>query len=147
MASRPACRRRAEARPPRRRGRRVVSLTPLIDVVFILLVFFMLASSFSDWRTIELDIPSSTRGDASLTGSMLVDVREDGMRLAGRETDLAGLAQAVRERLAVDPEQRVVIRPAIGVNVQRSVEVLDALREVGAFNLSFAPVRAAGPDG
>ncbi|OOC09384.1 ExbD/TolR family protein, partial [Thioalkalivibrio halophilus] len=38
---------------PRRRN--LISLTPLIDVVFILLVFFMLASSFLDWRAVELE--------------------------------------------------------------------------------------------
>ena len=37
---------------------RLISLTPLIDVVFILLVFFMLASSFLDWRSIDLTVSS-----------------------------------------------------------------------------------------
>ena len=56
----PAC-----ARPPSwpiakpRRRRSPISLTPLIDVVFILLVFFMLASSFLDWRSITLAAPSA----------------------------------------------------------------------------------------
>ena len=39
--------------------RPLISLTPLIDVVFILLVFFMLASSFLDWRSIDLSTPAA----------------------------------------------------------------------------------------
>ena len=40
------------------RRRALIGLTPLIDVVFILLVFFMLASSFLDWRAIDLTAPA-----------------------------------------------------------------------------------------
>ena len=43
-----------------RRRRPLISLTPLIDVVFILLVFFMLTSTFLDWRPIELNAPGPT---------------------------------------------------------------------------------------
>ncbi len=43
------------------RRRALISLTPLIDVVFILLVFFMLPSSFLDWRAIDLDPPGQAQ--------------------------------------------------------------------------------------
>ena len=45
--------------------RRLISLTPLIDVVFILLIFFMLASSFLDWRAIGLDAPADATAGAA----------------------------------------------------------------------------------
>src|SRR5690606_18422295 len=63
------------------RRRSTISLTPLIDVVFILLVFFMLASSFLDWRAIDLRAPGPAAG-ASLEGVLYVEVRDDGLRLA-----------------------------------------------------------------
>src|SRR3546814_18207863 len=66
---------------PRRRAS--ISLTPLIDVVFILLIFFMLATSFVDDRAIEVGAPAAKLGGASLEGALLVELRPDGLRLAG----------------------------------------------------------------
>ena len=58
--------------PQNNRRRNLISLTPLIDVVFILLVFFMLASSFLDWRSITLDPPKQTGGSPSLEQAVLI---------------------------------------------------------------------------
>src|SRR3546814_13707697 len=66
---------------PRRRAS--ISLTPLIDVVFILLIFFMLATSFVDDRAIEVGAPAAKLGGASLEGALPVALRHAGTRLAG----------------------------------------------------------------
>ncbi|ANK82600.1 MAG: biopolymer transporter ExbD [Rhizobiales bacterium NRL2] len=119
------------------RRRPLISLTPLIDVVFILLVFFMLASSFLDWRAIDLTPPARAGSGALMEGAMLVDVRPDGLRLSGERLDLETLAGRVEARLADRPGQSVVIRPAAGVSLQRTVRVLDRLAAAGAANLSL----------
>lgn len=133
--------------PPRlasnaRRRRSVISLTPLIDVVFILLVFFMLASSFLDWRSIELTPPSSAGAGQSMTGAMLLEVRPDGIRLAGRLLTLGEVDERLGQRLKEAPEQRVLIKPAPGVALQAAVELLDRLSAIGVTDLSF--VRTGG---
>ena len=73
---------RPSLRSKRGGGRRMISLTPLIDVVFILLVFFMLASSFTDWRAITLDTPPAATRSGSSEGALLVRVGQDGLDLA-----------------------------------------------------------------
>lgn len=93
------------------RRRPLISLTPLIDVVFILLVFFMLASSFLDWRAIDLTPPARAGSGALMEGAMLVDVRPDGLRLSGERLDLETLAGRVEARLADRPGQSVVSVP------------------------------------
>ena len=122
----------------RRRGRRpLISLTPLIDVVFILLVFFMLASSFLDWRSIDLTAPSPTVAGSSTEGSLLVEVRADSVRLSGAPVSLDELAARVGERLVLDPDQRVLVRPATGVPLQEVVTVLDRLSDAGVVDMSL----------
>ena len=122
----------------RRRGRRpLISLTPLIDVVFILLVFFMLASSFLDWRSIDLTAPSPTVAGSATEGSLLVEVRADGVRLSGAPVSLDELAARVGERLVLDADQRVLVRPAAGVPLQEVVAVLDRLADAGVVDLSL----------
>lgn len=114
-----------------------ISLTPLIDVVFILLVFFMLASSFLDWRAIDLSAPPASGGNQSLKGAMLVDIRADGLRFGARTMSLDAIAARVAERLRDEPDQRILIRPAQGVPLQRAIDVLDRLAEGGAHNLAL----------
>lgn len=123
------------ARPRRRRP--LISLTPLIDVVFILLVFFMLASSFLDWRAIDLNAPERMGAGSSMEGALLVEVRPDGPRLSGRTVPLASLAARVQERLEALPGKRVLIKPAAGVALQDAVDVLDHLERAGVSPLSF----------
>lgn len=123
--------------PASRRRRTLVSLTPLIDVVFILLLFFMLASSFVDLRSIVLNAPASGAGVPAIEGALLVDVRLDGVRFAGRYLALDELIDRARAQLAEHPERRVLVRPAARVSLQDTVRVLDALAIAGARNLSL----------
>lgn len=121
-----------------RRRRQMISLTPLIDVVFILLVFFMLASSFQDWHTIELVVPSQTGASTeSMEGALLVEVRPDGFRLSAEPVSLDILATRVEQHLEMQPDVRVLVKSAHGVALQETVRVLDALASVGASGLSL----------
>lgn len=125
----------ADSKKARRRS--LVSLTPLIDVVFILLIFFMLASSFLDWRAIVLNAPSPAGGASPMEGALLVEVMPDRLRLAGETLSLDALAERVGRRVAQAPDRRVVIKPARGVSLQQAVQVLDRLTLAGAANLSL----------
>ena len=122
------------ARQPRRRP--LIGLTPLIDVVFILLVFFMLASSYLDWRAIELTAPSETAAGGPVEGALLIEIRPEGVRFAGEFLLLETVVQRAERRLARVPETPVLVKPASGVSLQQTVTVLDRLVAVGAVNLS-----------
>lgn len=133
--------RSASALPPRLaskpRRRALISLTPLIDVVFILLVFFMLASSFLDWRAIELNAPGEAAVGAAMDGALLVEVRQDDVRLSGESLTLSALTERLRTRVAEEPGQRVLVEPAAGVTLQRAIEVLDRAAKAGVTELSL----------
>jgi len=132
---------RLAGRPARRR--KLVSLTPLIDVVFILLVFFMLASSFLDWRAIDLDTPADASAAGTLEGALLVEVRATGLRVGGEAVAADALARRVGARLEAVPDTRVLVRPAPGVELQRVVSVLDDLAAMEPEGLSL--IRSNGP--
>ena len=120
-----------------RRRRTPISLTPLIDVVFILIVFFMLASSFFDWRSIRLDPPAKA-GGGGMTGALLVEVRPDGLRLSGLSVTPDQLAGRIADAISLDPDRRVLVRPGEGVSVQDVVAVVDLLAAHGVSRLSLA---------
>ncbi|MEM7254686.1 MAG: biopolymer transporter ExbD [Pseudomonadota bacterium] len=118
-------------------GRTLIGLTPLIDVVFILLVFFMLASNFSSWQSIDLSTPSVASGGSS-ERALLIEITPLGFRFAGETRTFDDIIAEVADRLQSRPEQAVIVRTSNGVALQRSVDVLDALATIGATNLSLA---------
>lgn len=124
---------------PRKRLR--ISLTPLIDVVFILLVFFMLASSFLDWRSIKLSASGTPGAASSVEGALLVDLTPSGPRLSGEAMDFATLEARIAARIAEKPDQRVLVRPARNVDMQRMVQLLDRLSSAGAQDIALMPGR------
>ena len=123
---------------PNRKRRRTIGLTPLIDVVFILLLFFMLASSFRDWRGIALEAPASTVPGAGWSGALLVEIRKDGLRLSGQELSLYELTARLAAHLEREPDRRVLVRPGAGVSLQDTVSVLDRIEAAGARGVSLA---------
>lgn len=117
--------------------RRLISLTPLIDVVFILLVFFMLASSLVKWQVVELGAPAAQGGKSAVVGAWLVRVHPGGLDLNAEPIAESDLADRVAGRLEDDPNQQILVMPSAGVDLQRLVDTLDRLRRVGATNLTL----------
>jgi len=107
----------------------VVSLTPLIDVVFMLLLFFMLATSFERWRSIELTAGSNQLAATDPDRRFLVlQVTRQQLDLAGEITSI----DQVRQRLnKLPPSTRLVVKPADDVSLQRLVTVMDELATAG----------------
>lgn len=136
---------RLEARHP---ARRLVSLTPLIDVVFILLLFFMLATRFEDWHRLPLAAAEAGSGPAA-EGALLVRLHAGGgLDIAGRPVAPSGLGAAIADRLADDPGRRVLLQAGPGVPLQRTVAALDDLAAAGARDATLlAAPRAAGEAG
>lgn len=122
----------------------LIGLTPLIDVVFILLVFFMLVSSFTQWRTITLSPQQTTSGwSEGFVGVVLIEIQGGGdVRLSGETMRLDGIEDRVRALLDVAPDRRFIIEAGEGVALQDLVDLLDRLSVAGAGNVAF--VRAEG---
>ncbi len=133
---------RKSAKPPsfsarygQRPKRLSISLTPLIDVVFILLLFFMLASNFSHDHAIVLNSPASGGSHSSSTGALLVNVRVNGARVAGQLLSPKALVARIRKLHAENPDLKVLVHPGNGVNLQQTVNVLDEVKTAGVSDL------------
>lgn len=114
------------------RPRRRPSLTPMIDVVFLLLVFFMLASRFG--MDMQLPLTGAGSGGAYQGPPRLVQVTADGVTLNGiavTEDALAGELAPLME----DKTDTVILRAGEGTPLQRLVEVMGALGDAGLSNL------------
>ncbi|TCM85251.1 ExbD/TolR family protein [Rhodovulum steppense] len=105
------------------------SLTPMIDVVFLLLVFFMIAARFGPFSGLEL-IPATAAPTEWQGPPRLVEVAPGGLRLNGVAMDLPALAAALG-RLTGSPADPVLIRPRDGVALQALVDAMEELAGAG----------------
>ncbi len=127
---------------PARRGGRAIGLTPLIDVVFILLLFFLLASHFHQWRVLQLDTAmaavTETSADASQPPAVLLRVQVDGtLDINGTAVELAGLQAVLDQYRARRADLSVVIAPNSDVRLQALVNVIDAVAAAGIERVSL----------
>lgn len=116
---------------PVRRSR--IPLTSLVDVIFILLFFFMLAAHDVDWRALRVDLarpaaPSAPAAAAPLDTLNVVMLADGELYLRDRRVSAAELL----DEIASGPRGRtVVLVPGRGVSVQALVDLLDALSPTG----------------
>ena len=110
------------------RPRRKPSLTPMIDVVFLLLVFFMLASRFGTDAVVPLTLGGQGAGYSG--PPRLIDVLPDGQRLNGVDQALDEVVAAL-DGLTDSRSDTIVLRARDGAALQRMVTVVAALREAG----------------
>ena len=119
--------------------RKALSLTPLIDVVFILLLFFMLTSSFIQWHNMQLAVskPSTSTVQSSDQPPLLFTLDETGaLSLRGQvynETDNTVLAQLLGE----NSDASVILLTTDQVNVQQIISTIDRLKRLGAESVSL----------
>ena len=118
------------------RARRRPSLTPMIDVVFLLLVFFMLASRFGGVEALPLPLASAGPAAAVADAPRLVDVTPLGVRLNGVAQGEDALAAAILSQ-GGGHEAIVVLRPRDGAPLQRIVDVATALKGAGFTRLAL----------
>lgn len=113
------------------RPRRAVALTALVDVMFNVLFFFMLASSYVAWRQLTLDLAERPVEAplAGAEGAWALRVLPGG----GLELNAVPLPpEEIAARLRAAPAgTRVVLQPAPGVALQALVDVLDRYRDLG----------------
>lgn len=114
------------------------NLAPMIDVIFLLLIFFMVATTFATLEEqIDLDLPVAESGEApaEIPDELVVDVdREGNLFFGGEATDEGALAALFERTARKDPDTPVTVRGDRASNLGRIVAVLDLCRVAGLQN-------------
>jgi biopolymer transport protein ExbD len=116
-----------------------INLTPMIDVVFTLLVFFMLATTFAEReRMLDIDLPATSSVEAPAKG-MVINVPRDGnILIDGRSLQGVELARTLSDASRRDPNTAVTVRGDRDGAYERIVFVLDECSRAGLSNLSLS---------
>lgn len=125
-----------------RRGMRGLPLTPLIDVVFILIIFFMLTTSFMRIESLELILPSKGGKAAEKQDVVRLLLYENGdMQLGNRKVNAEELDATLKRMFETDPKTKMMILTSEGVTMQQMVNAMDRINFAGG---SSVFVRKAG---
>ncbi|MCB1872920.1 MAG: biopolymer transporter ExbD [Gammaproteobacteria bacterium] len=127
---------------PATRKRRLVSMTPLIDVVFILLLFFMLASNFQQWRSMPLNLAGQTEKPNELEPNFNVNIGQDGeLTLEDSPVELENLTQMLLERVAGGANPRILIKTDAATELQTLVHVIDRISAAGISQITLGGIK------
>ena len=132
-----------QALMPMRRHRRSgrMSLTPLIDCVFILLVFFMLQTNFLRPRAIEFTQAAGSAGAAAETTMIGVELHANGsVWLNGAESSMGAL-RAYAAKISEPAETRVMLAVDPDVLLQQAVDVIDLFYQYDIVNIAMSAAR------
>ncbi len=124
----------------RTRKRVLINITSLIDILFLLIIFFVVTSTFLEQPGMRLDLPSAESAETQTIGELVIDLEAGGrIQLGGEEVRLAGLMAALETHLAAPGTSPVlVIRADRAVEHGRVVQVMDYARRAGVQDLVIA---------
>ena len=124
-------------RPPRRDVR--IDISALIDVVFLLLIFFAVSTTFLESTGLDLELPSADTSAAPETRDVTVWIGEEGnLRFDGRDLQLADLETDLKAALEQAERKFVVSMADRNARLEHVVQVMDLARKSGAVGLTIA---------
>jgi len=123
--------------PPARK-KRLVSMTPLIDVVFILLLFFMLASNFQQWRGMPFNLAAQNGIPEASTAIFKVHIgRSGGLTLDNMPVNPNKLTETLQARVRDGTAPSVLIDSHKSADLQTLVQVIDSVSAAGVDQITF----------
>ena len=131
-------------RNARRAKAPALALTSMLDVIFLLLCFFVTASVFSQWESeISISLPSAASAETPgrLPGEVILNVSKEGaVTVNAKALTLDDLGSRLKKVAEFYPGQPVVIRADRETSYESLVKVIDTCRNAGVWNFSLATV-------
>lgn len=129
----------SDRRPSRREGGEI-NVTSLVDIIFNLLLFFMLTTSFSESAGLEIELPDAAAADVKVEANDLVVAitKEGTVLLRGVAVSVEELEEALRKHKKEEPKGSLIVQADKEVPHGRVVEVIDAAKRVGVPRLGIA---------
>jgi biopolymer transport protein ExbD len=117
-----------------------INITPLLDLAFVLLIIFMIATPLLE-SSMSLIIPSSGAKNPPVTMSQVQTIsidRNEAIRFNNQVVDLESLTSQLSEIKRANPEVAIVIRPDRDLPVQKLITLMDALQRAQIMKVGIA---------
>lgn len=119
-----------------------IDLTPMLDVVFIMLIFFIVTATFIKEAGVEVDRPEATTAEEKKNASILIAITsEDEIWIDKSRVDPRGVKAKIEALLAENPNGTVVIQSDREASIKILADIADTARQVGVDNISVSTLR------
>ena len=118
-----------------------INITPLIDIVFLLLVFFMLASSFIQKSTIEVNLNNGKNIETSKESKLITLVlnKKGDIYINNKLIDISNIQNQIHSNLKKNPEYEILIKSHKKIPVQKVIRLIEEIRLAGTEKRGLHP--------
>ena len=120
-------------------------IAPMVDIVFLLLIFFLVTWNFSRSETeLDVKVPKAREGKETrrAVGEVILNVKANGTVVMNRrQMNSAELQETLQKIASLYPDQAVILRGDENTDYRHVVEVLDICRRANIWNVAFATSR------
>jgi biopolymer transport protein ExbD len=126
-------------RPTQQEEEKVADLTPMLDVVFIMLIFFIVTATFIKETGIEVNRPDTKTAQFKKTVSLLVAVSPDSaIWIDKKKVDIRNVRPLMERLHAENPKGGLVIQADMDSKVEKVLAIMDAARTIGIGQVAIA---------
>ena len=116
-----------------------INITPMLDIVFIMLIFFIVTTSFTKETGAAIIKPEAEQAEALQNGTILIGIRpNDDIWMASRQIELREIRQMVERAKAENPEGSVVIVADKGSRIGTVTRVMDQVKLAGVEGVAIS---------
>ena len=118
-----------------------INLTPMLDVVFIMLIFFIVTATFVKEVGLDINQPEDDKPKTVDPDKKSIVVRitsRDRIVIAQRDVDVRSVRANIERLHAENPEAPVIIQPHPDSKTETMIHIMDSARQAGVFNVSLA---------
>jgi biopolymer transport protein ExbD len=117
-----------------------IDLTPMLDVVFIMLIFFIVTATFVKEIGLDVNSPDKNQNikDADKKSIVVRVTNRDRIMIRGRDIDFRAVRANIERLHAENPEAPVVVQPHPDSTTEVMIHVMDSARQAGVYNVSIA---------
>ena len=117
----------------------IIKLTPLIDVLFILLIFAMLVTDHQKFRQINLSVSTHSNNESQITlDELVIHIRMDGELFIGNNrSTLVSILETIKHKKEKKPNVSILLSPDKGLPFFKFIKVVDQMRSSGITNFNI----------
>ena len=115
-----------------------INVTPLVDIILVVLIIFMLTANLIAKQAIEVDLPQAATGEGTEPTTLALTLTKEGdLYLNGAPTDEAALKAYLPQVVEADPKAQAVIAADKSVSHGRVVRLIDLIRQLGVYKFAL----------
>lgn len=120
-----------------------IDLTPMLDVIFIMLIFFIVTASFVKERSIDINALKTDNSPPTIDDkpkNILITVSSsDELTIDNRRVDISAVRSLITQKRAENPNAKVIIKAHETSTVETYIAIADAAREANIYDVSLMP--------